>query len=303
MKLGIVGGAGLLGSTTAFYVALNNLADEIILYDVRDNYAASHAMDLDQGVSDVSAIPVSAVQDVKGLRECEILLLAAGVPESGRPSRDDYLIDNLPIYMSIAEEVKSWGSFPIIISSSNPIDVLNYKLYEYIGGPRSRYLAFSRNDTLRLKWGIAQELGIPATLIDAYVLGEHGEYAVPVFTSAKRTDTGDQIILTDSQKQAVQEKLGSWFKKMLALKTTRTMGWTSGIGLGKMIEAIVTESETVIPCSCIPDGEYGLSGVSLALPIKLGPEGVREIVSIPLNEEEKAGLNAASDKIKSLIYK
>ena len=301
MKLGVIGGAGLLGSTAAFYVALNNLVDEIILYDVRENYALNHAMDLEQGVCDISQTKTTA-GDLDALKVCDIIINAAGAAESGRGSRDEYLIDNLPIYMGIAEKIKSWGTYPIIISTSNPIDVLNYKLYEYIGGPRSRYLALSRNDTLRFQWAISEITGLHASLIDAVVLGEHGDYAVRIFSTVKRKDTGEPIILSEEQRKSMETRLTSWFKEMLGLKTTRTMGWTSGIGLGKMVEAIVKESDDIIPCSCIPDGEYGLSGVSLALPLRLGKEGVREIVSIPLDEEETRGLNAASDKIKSLIY-
>ena len=301
MKLGVIGGAGVLGSTTAFYVAMNNLVDEIVLYDIRENYAINHAMDLDQGVCGISSTTVSAggLDDLKG---CDIILNTAGVPEGGRVSRDEYLIDNLPIYMALAENIKTWGYYPIIISTSNPMDVLNYKLYEAIGGPRGRYLALCWNDTLRFKWAIAKELGLPATLVDAIVLGEHGAFQVPVYTSAKRKDTGEAIVLTDEQHQSVQARISSWFKNVIALKTQRTMGWTSGIGLGTMIEAIVKESETVIPVSCIPDGEYGLSGVSLGLPVRLCKEGVREIVEIYLDDEERKGLKAASDKIKSLIY-
>jgi len=300
MRLGIIGGAGALGSTAAFYVAAGGFVDEIILYDIRENYARSHAMDLDQGVSDITATVVSA-GDLGALKECEIIICTAGVQEDGRASRDEYLIDNLPIYRALADEIKSWGVYPIIITATNPIDVLNYKLYEYIGGPRGRYLGFSRNDTVRFQWAIANELGLPGTAVEALVLGEHGDCSVPIFSSAKRKDTGEPITLADGQRQAVLTKIRSWFSEMLTLKTTRTMAWTSGIGLGMMVEAIVRESDTVIPCSCIPDGEYGLGGVSLGLPLRLGKSGVREIVELGLDETEAEGLAAAAKKIKSLI--
>ena len=300
MKLGIIGGAGVIGSTAAFYLAVNNLVDEIVLYDVRENYAQNHAIDLDQGVSAVSNTTVSAggLDDLQG---CGIIINAAGVPETGRACRDDYLIDNLPIILAIAEKIKAWGTNPVIINAANPIDVLNYKLYEHIGGRRGSYLSLSWNDTLRFRWSVAKEVGLSTALVDAIVLGEHGDYSVPVFSGVKRRDTGEPIALTRAQRESVQTRLRSWFKNIIALKTDRTMGWTSGIGLGKMVEAIIIESDAIIPCSCVADGEYGLRGVSLALPLRLGKEGVREIVDIPLDEEELAGLMAASEKIRGLM--
>ena len=302
MKLGIIGGAGLLGSTTAFYVAINSLVDEIVLYDVRENYALNHAMDMEHAVCDFSATVITS-GDFAALEGSDIILNTAGVPESHRASRDDYIEDNLPIYKDIADKIKSWGYFPVIISTSNPVDPLNFKLHEFIGGPRNRYLGLSYNDTLRFKWSVAKELGFPSTLIDGIVLGEHGSYAVPIFTSLKRKDTGEAITLTEQQRQSVKNRPLEWFKDLMSLKTTRTMGWTSGLWLGKIVEAIVNESDTIFPCSCIPEGEYGLSEVSLALPLKLGKEGFREIVEIPLDESEQQALNEASDKIKSLIAK
>lgn len=302
MKLGVIGGSGVLGSSAAFYVALNNMVDEIILYDIRENYAMSHAMDIDQGVSGVSTTAVSA-GSLSSLKGCDIIINTVGAPDSSSLSRDEQFSSNLSICMSFAEEIKSWGCYPIIITATNPVDALNYKLYEYIGGPRNRYLAFSLNDTLRLNWSIAGELGLPATMVDAIVLGEHVGTLVPIFTSAKRKDTGEAIILTDAQKQSVKKRIADWFKEMLSLGATRTMGWSTCIGLGRMVEAIAAESDAILPCSCIPDGEYGLSGVSLALPVRLGREGWREIVNIPLSDEEAAGLNAASDSIKGFINK
>ena len=302
MKLGVIGGAGALGSTTAFYVALNNIVDEIVLYDLRENFAVNHAIDLDQAVCELSSTVITS-GDMDALAGSDIILNTAGVPESSRSSRDKYLEDNLPIYMDIAETVKTWGYYPVIISTSNPCDILNYKLFEYIGGPRNRYLGLSYNDTLRLRWSVAKEVGLSAMQVGGYVLGEHGDHSVYAFSTLKRKDTGEPISLTDEQKESIQARIRDWFKNMLDLKTGRTMGWTSGIWLGKMIEAIANESDTVLPCSCIPDGEYGLSDVSLALPLKLGREGVREIVDLPLDESEKTALTAASDKIKSLIAK
>jgi len=302
MKLGVIGGAGVMGSTAAYYAAMNNLVDEIVLHDLREDLAMSHAIDMDQGICEISGTSVTA-GDFDALKGSDIILNTAGVPEGSLATKDEYLIANTTIFKGIAEKIKTWGYYPVIITASNPCDVLSFKLYEYLGGPRERYLGFSYNDNLRLKWSAAIELGLSPSNVDGLVLGEHGDHKVFVFSSLKRKDTEEAIVLSDEQKESVKARIRDWFNGMLALNQPRTMGWTSCIGLGMMIEAVATESETIIPCSCIPDGEYGLNGVSLALPLKLGREGLREIVDISLDADEKTALDAASDKIKSLIGK
>jgi malate/lactate dehydrogenase len=211
----VIGGAGLLGSTSAFVAAAQGLADEIVLYDARENYARNHAIDLDQGVCEIS--PTRTVAGgFEELEDCDILLNTAGAPERNAASRDVYLEDNIQIIRSIADQMSAWAKISVVISASNPIDVLNYKLCEFIGGPPSKFVGYSKNDTLRLKWSVAQETGIPAALIDAIVLGEHGEYQVPVFSSLKRKDTGEPIRLTETQRERVKGTIRNQFKRLTA---------------------------------------------------------------------------------------
>jgi malate/lactate dehydrogenase len=296
MKLGIIGGAGLLGSASAFYAAIRNLADEIILVDSKKNWVVNHAVDLDQGVCEISSTRIFA-GEMDDLSACGIILNTAGAPERLAASRDAYLEENLKIYAEIGDKIRSWGTNPVLVSATNPIDVLNGRFHEMVGGPAEKFIGYSKNDTLRFKWSISKETGIPAPLIQACVLGEHGEKQVPIFSSVKRKDTGEAIALSSGQRRNILTRVQSWFGEMVALQVPRTMGWTSGIGLGEMIERICIESDEIIPCSCIPHGEYGLDGISIGLPVRLGRHGVREIVEIPLEDDEMEKLREAAGKI------
>ena len=359
MKLGIIGGAGLLGATTAFCVACEGFVDEIILTDIRENVAQSHAMDIGQAVCETSATQLS-VGSLDDIKFCDIVLNAAGIPEMSTASRDDYLNGNIAIYRELADKIKRWGTAPVILSATNPIDVINYSLYKMTGLPREKFVGFCRNDTLRFKWAASKETGIPASQLDALVIGEHGDGQVPVFSRLRRKGTsanidagtdldigadinadpninvgahldsgvaldsgvtldsvvaldsgvardsgadheaGTTLDLDDDAKSRVLNTVKTWFADYQKLDSGRSSGWTSGVGLCKIIKAILSESGEVFPCSVIPDGEYGLSGVSIGLPVRLGRSGVKEIVSVNLADDEKANLLSACEKIRRL---
>jgi malate/lactate dehydrogenase len=298
IKLGIIGGAGLLGATTAFCAASQGLADEIVLYDVRENLAQSHAMDIEQAVCDLSGTRLSAVS-LDGLKQCDIIVNVAGIPEISASSRDAYLSGNILIFRELAETIRNWGTSPVIISASNPIDVLNYSLYRMTGLPRERFIGFSRNDTLRFIWAASKETGIPSQRLDALVIGEHGDMQVPLFSRLTDNDSGQALFADESQKAAILHRVKSWFGDYQKLNAGRSSGWTSGMGICYLIKLIISGSGEICPCSVIPEGEYGLSNLSIGLPVRLGRSGVTEIVNIDLSGDEHEQLLIAAKKVKA----
>lgn len=300
MKLGIIGGAGLLGATTAFCVATEGVADEIVLTDVRENVAASHAMDIGQAVCETTATRLS-VGGLDDVRFCDVILNVAGIPERSAASRDDYLRGNIAIFRELAENIKKWGTAPVFVSATNPVDVLNYSLCEMTGLPRERFIGYSRNDSLRFAWAVSEETGLPVSGIDALVIGEHGDGQVPVFSRLKLRGGGAFPELGDDAKTRILNRVNTWFAEYQKLDSGRSSGWTSAVGLCRIIRAIATNSDEVLPCSVIPDGEYGLNGVSIGLPVLLGRGGVREIIEANISGVERAGLAAAEKKIRLLI--
>ena len=299
MKLGIIGGAGLLGATTAFCVAQEGLAEEIVLTDIRENVARSHAMDIEQAVCEFSSVKVTT-GSIDDAGSCDIILNAAGIPEMSTASRDDYLSGNIIICRELAESIRRWGTAPVILSATNPIDVLNYALFKLTGLPRERFVGFSANDTLRFKWAVSKETGIPVSRLDALVIGEHGDGQVPLFSCLKN-NVDDTFVKIDSEaKLRIQNRVKTWFGEYQKLNSGRSSGWTSGVGLCNIIKAITADRDEILPCSVIPDGEYGFSGLSIGLPVRLGRAGVREIVKVDLTEEEKTALSVAAEKIVTL---
>ena len=297
-RLGIIGGAGLLGATTAFCAASRGLVDEIVLSDIRDNIALSHVMDIEQAVCETSAAKLS-ISGIEDLGTCDIVLITAGIPEKSALSRDDYLDGNIVIIRELAEKIRRWGTQPVILSATNPVDVLNYELFLRSELPRDIFIGFSRNDTLRFKWAISKETDIPVSQLDALVIGEHGDGQVPLFEYIRIRDSGSMLRLSDRQKESIQHRVKSWFSDYQKLDSGRSSGWTSGVSICRIIELILQDSDEICSCSVIPRGEYGLTGLSIGLPVRLGRTGVKDIVEMGLSEDSMMQLTNAANKLRA----
>ena len=299
-RVGIIGGAGVLGAGVAFCLASGGFVDEIVLCDVRENLARSHAMDIEQAVCETSGTRL-AVGGIDDLRGCDIIVNAAGIPEMSAASRDDYLSGNIVIFRDLAERIGRWGTSPVFINTTNPVDVLNYCLCRMTGISREKFVGFSRNDTLRFRWAVSKETGIQVTRLSAIVIGEHGDGQVPLFSRLRDEAIGRSVKLSDAQKGSIQKRVRTWFGDYQKLNSGRSSGWTSGAGVCHVIKLMLTGSDEICPCSVIPDGEYGLSGLSIGLPVRLGRDGVREIVDLEMSGDERAQLFDAAEKIKCAI--
>jgi malate dehydrogenase len=162
-----------------------------------------------------------------------------------------------------------------------------------------QFIGFSRNDSLRFRWAIGKVLDTPVTDVEAMVIGEHGEAQVPLFSRV--TIKGEAVELNPAQKAEVDKLIRTWFTTYVSLNSGRSSGWTSAVTIGQIIAVIGSGSEEVLACSAILDGQYGLSGVSIGVPVVLGRNGIAQIVELPLSQEETTGLQAAAKKIITLI--
>jgi malate/lactate dehydrogenase len=298
MKVGIIGGAGTLGSSIAFYLATKNLVDEIVLIDVKEQILQAHVMDMEQAVSALNSTIISR-GDWDAMQRCQIIIMAAGAPERNAGSRLAYLDDNLNIIRSVAGQLARYCPEAIVVNATNPVDVCNYILYTLTGMPAHRFIGFSCNDSLRLQWAIGRVLAVPAADVQAMVIGEHGEAQVPLFS--RITVRGDPVKLDETQQADVDNQIKTWFTRYVSLNSGRSTGWTSAVTMGQQIKLIVNGGEDVIACSAVLDGPYGLTGLSLGVPVVLGPDGIAQVVELPLSPDERAGLHAAAKKTVALI--
>lgn len=298
MKLAVIGGSGLIGSTTAFLAAQKGIFNEITLIGRRQNMLLSHAMDMEHALLPFSETIVTAAE-YESIGDCEVIFITAGAPEREVATRDEYMKDNIKIIDEIAENLDKYNKDGIILIATNPIDVFNYYLYKKLHRDRNKMLGFSANDSLRLKWAVSREFDLEYDKLEGYCIGEHGEGQVPLMNLIRYD--GNPFAISEEKKRVIKDRLIDWFRDFQKLNSKRTSGWTSSAMAVEILEAIVTDSGKVIECSIPLKGELGYDNVSIGMPVSLGLQGVREIIVPKLTNDEKEALDAAVEKIKAQI--
>ncbi|MEL7648205.1 MAG: hypothetical protein AAGU76_08940 [Sedimentibacter sp.] len=298
MKLAIIGGSGAIGSTTAFLTAQKGIYEEIKLLGRKHNVLKHHAMDMEHAMMPFSGTKVTAAE-YAGMGDCGVIFIAAGAPERKVETREEYLRDNIKVVDEIAENIRKYNEDALILTATNPIDVFNFYLYKKLGRDRMKMLGFSANDSLRLRWALAERFNLDFHKIEGCCLGEHGESQVPLFSSVKYE--GIPIKVDDEIKYEIKSRLVNWFLEFQNLDAKRTSSWTSAVTASEVLEAIGLDSGKIIPCSVPLEGELGYENVSMGMMVSLGKDGVREIILPTLTEKEKSDLDLAADKIRNQI--
>lgn len=300
MKLGIIGGGGLLGSTTAFVAGSKDILDEIKLYDMRENMAKSHAMDMGQALLPISRTKVTAATSYEEFSDCDIVLNTASLPERNVKNRNEYLQGNVGVVEPICQQLLEHAPKDVIlINATNPVDVFNYVIYRMMGCERRQVIGFSMNDTLRFKWAIELVTGRAYQDVDAMAIGEHGDGQIRLYSHLAYR--GVPFELSDEEKAKVEQLTKDWFTNYQALQSGRTSGWTSAVSLAAIIEAIVTDSKATLPCSAVLDGELGYEHVSIGMPVVLGARGIEKVLDPGMDASEKAQMDATVSKVQGLI--
>jgi len=294
-KVGIIGAAGTLGSCAAFAIAAEGLAEELWLFDVNQNLLQSHFLDLQTAVSCQNETAVHVGQD-EDLAGCDVVVVAAGAPWRKISSRMELLNDSLPILRTVAEKLGRYCPEAVVITATNPVDPLNYALHRCSGMDRPRLVGYTINDSYRFRMLAARALGTTANRVRGYVLGEHGEHQVPLF-STLRVD-GEPVDVTDGLKARVLAEIPKILQAYESLGTGRTSGWTSAVGLAAMVRAVLRDSGELFPCSAVLDGEYGRSDFSACVPVRLGRRGCLEILEWELPSDERGQLRNAFDYLE-----
>ena len=266
MKIGIIGGAGLLGSTIAFCISQRSLVAEIVLIDLKENVAKAHVMDMGQAISEhnQTAITFGSWDSLIG---CDIVIMTASMPERKVASRIEFLTDNLAIVSTVAANIAKYCPSAAVINATNPVDPFDLIMHDLTGMPAPQFVGFTRNDTLRFRWAVAKVLQVPTTDVEALVIGEHGESQVPLYSTIRVR--GQKVELSTDQKAETSLLIKDWFTNYQALQSGRTSGWTSALGVTHLVEAMVKKTGEVLACSAILHGEYGISGVSVGVPVIL----------------------------------
>ncbi|MBO83074.1 MAG: malate dehydrogenase [Actinobacteria bacterium] len=295
-------GAGNVGATTAQRIFEKGHSD-IVLIDVVEGIPQGKALDiLESGPIIKSDANIKGTNSYEESKDSDIIVITAGVARKPGMSRDDLLITNMNIVGSVTESVMSHSKNPIIIVVSNPLDAMVQHCYEKSSLPKERVVGMAGIlDTGRFRTFLSSELNVSVNNIDAYVLGGHGDSMVPLL---KATTVGgvpvEDLIEKDRLEQIVQRTRDGGAEIVSYLKTGSAY-YAPSAAVAQMVDAIVFDTKEIFPCAAMLDGEYGISGVYAGVPVKLGSNGIEEIINLDLSEEEKEGLTNSSKAVEELI--
>lgn len=295
MKVAITGGGGGVGSSVAFNLLLAEHPYEVMLLDNRPSMVTSHTMDFEQVLEQGATGSVRAA-DPEELAGADLIVAGGAAPLTVNTSRMVYLADNAAVLEELLAALPAgWPGILIVVT--NPVDPLCTWARGRAGLPRERLLGYTLNDSLRLRTAIATELGVAPGRIEAWVIGEHGDSSVALFDRV-RID-GEPVALDAAARKRALEYLRGWYTRHVALDSGRSSTWTSGLGVARMVEAIRADSGELWPASMVLAGEYGIDGVALGVPVRLGRGGGAELPEWDLGPEEAAALHAGADTVRA----
>ena len=298
-KVSIIG-AGFVGSTCAHWIASKELAD-VVLIDIFGGVAAGKALDLLQaGPVEGYDLHITGGDDFSAMAGSDIVILTSGRPRTPEMTREDLVNVNADITASCVEQIKTHSPGAIIIIVSNPMDTMATLAWKVSGFPKSRVIGQGGVlDTARYRTFLAQEIGCSVEDIHAMLLGGHGDEMVPL----PRYTTVAGIPVTHFVKPERLNEIVERAKKggleIVKLLEKGSAYYAPASGTVQMVEAILKDKKRILPCSCLLEGEYGVSGTFFGVPAMLGASGIEKIIEVELDETEKAGVEKSAALVRS----
>jgi malate dehydrogenase len=299
-KVSIIGAAGTVGAAAGYNLALRDVADELVFVDIPDmeEKTVGQAADTNHGIAYDSNTTVRQ-GDYAATEGSDVVVITAGIPRKEGQTRIDLAGDNAPIMADIGESLAEYNDDFVSITTSNPVDLLNRHLYEAGDRDRHKVVGFGgRLDSARFRYVLSERFDVPVKNVEATILGEHGDAQVPVFSKV-RVDGRDpnfeehrEEILGDLQESAMD-----------VISRKGATQWGPATGVAHMVEAVLRDTGEVLPGSVKLDGEYGYDNTAFGVPVKLGTDGVNEIVEWDLDDYEADLMDEAADKLSEQYEK
>lgn len=297
----VVVGAGNVGEAIAYTLMAKAQAEDIVLVDVNQDRAKGAALDIAHGTSFHHQVQVRQ----GGYEECagaDIIIITAGIARKPGQTRLELAKTNVSIIRSITESIMKYAENPLIIVVSNPADVMTTEVKEFSGLPAHRVIGSGTSlDTARFRYNISTELGVNVKDVQAYIVGEHGDSQVPVWSSAivgglPMTEYEEQTgILLDKAAIAEHTKVGG--AEVIGLKGATFYG--VAMSVSTIVEAITKDEGAILPVAHVLDESFGeWAGVAVSLPCRIGGEGIEKSFRIPMNEEETQAMNHSVEILK-----
>ncbi|MFT5660814.1 MAG: malate dehydrogenase [Sulfurimonas sp.] len=300
-KVGIVG-AGSVGASAAYALTLMGTCKEIVLFDVAPGVAQGKAIDIAQaGYYAPQDTIVTHVDKPSDMKNCDIVVITAGVPRKPGMTRADLLMINAKIMKSVVGNIIENSPQAIIICVSNPLDVMTYAIHKITGWNRNRIIGMAGAlDGSRMAYQISKVTGLSSRQTGSLVIGDHGENMIPLPSKVQVGDIPLNELISKEDMEGIIER--TRFGGAEIVKHLGTSGYYGpGRAIAHMIEAILNDAQTVVSSSVLLAGEYGYKDVSVGVPVVLGKNGVEKIIELDLDDEIKSKFKVSVDSIQSGI--
>lgn len=300
-KITVVG-AGNVGATAAHWIASKELAD-VVLVDIVEGTPQGKALDLAQAAPidgfDVKIVGSNSYDATAG---SDVVIITAGLPRKPGMSRDDLLKTNSEIVSQVTDQVVRYSPECFIIVVSNPLDAMAQVTFRRSGFPKNRVIGMAGVlDSARMRCFLAEALNVSVENVTAFVLGGHGDTMVPLPRYSTCGGIPVTELLPKDQLDAIITRTANGGAEIVGLLKTGSAFYAPSLGAVEMAEAILKDKKKILPCAVFLEGEYGISNLFVGVPVKLGKNGVEQIIEINLTNEERAALHKSAAAVQELV--
>jgi malate dehydrogenase len=300
-KITVVG-AGNVGATAAHWIAAKELAD-VVLVDVLEGMPQGKSLDLAQSAPidgfDVKLIGANSYEETQ---DSDIVIITAGLARKPGMSRDDLLNTNAGIVTKVTEEVIKYSPNCFIIVVCNPLDAMAQVAYKVSGFPKNRVMGMAGVlDSARMRCFLAEALDVSVENVTAFVLGGHGDTMVPLPRLSTCAGIPITELLPADKIEEINKRTANGGAEIVGLLKTGSAYYAPSLGAVEMAEAILKDKKKILPCAVFLEGEYGINNLFVGVPVKLGKNGVEQIIEVSLTNEERSALHKSAGAVQELI--
>jgi len=301
-RVGIVG-AGNVGSTVAYSLAVQGACHEIILRDNKVEIAKGKALDMSQAAQSIrSHTVVSVAETMADMKDCDIVVITAGSPRLPGMSRDDLLLINAKIMKEVVSGVKIYSPDAVIVVVSNPLDAMVYVAAKESGFPSNRVIGMAGVlDSARMAHFIHEELGYGSGQIRASVMGGHGDDMVPLARYSTVAGVPLSDIMSQEKIDAIVERTKNGGAEIVSYLKTGSAYYAPGKATSIMVDAILKDTKQIHPVAVMLKGEFGYENIVSGVPTMIGADGAEKVIEITLNEKEKKQFAHSVSSVQSLV--
>lgn len=299
-------GDGAVGSSFAYAMTLQGIAQEIVIVDIAKDRTIGDALDLSD------AIPYSFPKNIHSgeysdATDADIVVITAGAPQKPGETRLDLVNKNLNILKTIVNPVVESGFNGIFLVAANPVDILTYATYKLSGFPKERVIGSGTSlDTNRLRKFVAEDINVDPRSVHGYILGEHGDSEFAAWShltigglSIREWMKANNDSFTEDRLQEIQDRTVNAAYEIINSKGATFYG--VGTALARITKALLNDENTVLPLSVLMEGQYGLNDVYIGTPAIVNKDGLRQVIEIPLDDTEKAKMDASATALNKVI--